>query len=461
MSLYESLDNFIKQIADKDVRERLRDDLAKSKDTEQWYFKNQKELNDYGKIDGVPEKYTPLDERLTKEIGDKDWSKQSDHFKQDISDKLDVDVGELDKAFKERQERLANERGIQERTEEVKNWPWYKKMLASEYAKQRYIKDPERSIFSDKGEWYNKGEDVSDLIYGGAGAIADVIPGVGGTVIGPAVRGLRDVQHKLYDSPYQKDWSDIGKDVGKDLALNVGTDYLPTALTKLGQRVARGGGFDAAAQYSKALKDSEQIGEDLTRFGYDAALDNVDKLSKMTTKDMKKEIGKVQNKNLQNALETAVERNDKGVITSVDKDKVQDVITDFWTSNKPGTVNENWNTFLYKNGEPTPMYKETMNGHSGPWIDQMMRASDASKLEKLGGKGLRTWEKTGDRAAKTLANAGLGVGVAARPSTKPKENEQVKENRWAQGYATFDEKTSPEYKEWFEKNTRIMMGLED
>lgn len=450
----DNLLDFLASYGDKELYNELMDS-----DLYTFVQKHQDDLKEYPGYADI-EKEIPHPKEAVKKAF-KSYENNPDAYIQDQANKLEMSESDVRKWLNDLNEEAKNEQAINERKKEVDNWPWYKKMLASEYAKQRYIKDPESSIFSDKGEWYNKGEDVSDLIYGGAGALADVIPGVGGTVIGPAVRGLRDVQHKVYDSPYQKDWSDIGKDVGKDLALNVGTDYLPTALTKLGQRVARGGGFDAAAQYSKALKDSEQIGEDLTRFGYDTALDNVDKLNKMTTKDMKKEIEKVENKTLKNALETAVERNDKNVITSVDKDKVQDVITDFWTSNKPGTVSENWNTFLYKNGEPTPMYKETMNGHSGPWIDQMMRASDASKLEKLGGKGLRAWEKTGDRAAKTLANAGLGVGVAARPSTKPKENEQVKENRWAKGFATFDEKKSPEYKEWFEKNTRIMMGLED
>lgn len=461
MNLYDKLDDFIKEIGDKEVRERLRDDLAKSKDTEAWYFKNKKELEDYGKIDGVPEKYTPLDERLTKQIGKTDWSKQSEHYKQKVADDLDVDIGELDKAYKERQERIENQKAIQARTEEVKNWPWYKKLLASEYAKERYIKDPETSIFSDKGEWFNKGEDISDLLYGGAGAVADMLPGIGGTLVGPAVRGMRDVQHKLSDSKYQKDWDEIGTDLGKDLALNVGVDYLPTGLTLLGGRIARGGSFEAAAKYSKALEDSEQIGKDLARFGYDAALDNVDKLSKMSTKDMKREMGKVKNDNFKNALETAVERNDKGVITKVDKDKVQDVVTDYWTSNKPGTVSKNWNKFLYKEGEPTQMYKQTMDSHAGPWIDQMMKATDASKLEKVAGRFLRTWEKAGDRVAKTAANAGLGVGYVARPSTKPQESVTNKENRWSKGFATLEEQKTPEYKEWKDEQIRIMMGLED
>lgn len=262
----DNLLDFLASYGDKELYNELMDS-----DLYTFVQKHQDDLKEYPGYADI-EKEIPHPKEAVKKAF-KSYENNPDAYIQDQANKLEMSESDVRRWLNDLNEEAKNEQAINERKKEVDNWPWYKKMLASEYAKQRYIKDPESSIFSDKGEWYNKGEDVSDLIYGGAGALADIIPGVGGTFIGPAVRGLRDVQHKVYDSPYQKDWSDIGKDVGKDLALNVGTDYLPTALTKLGQRVARGGGFDAAAQYSKALKDSEQIGEDLTRFGYDTALD--------------------------------------------------------------------------------------------------------------------------------------------------------------------------------------------
>ena len=124
------------------------------------------------------------------------------------------------------------------REKEVKNWPLWKDVLASDYAKQRYINEPEKSIFSDEGEWYNKGDDVSDLIYGGAGAVADVIPGYG-AFLGPAVRAARDVQHKVTDSPYQKDWSNIGQDALADAAVNAGVEFMPTALLNRGRKFGK------------------------------------------------------------------------------------------------------------------------------------------------------------------------------------------------------------------------------
>jgi hypothetical protein len=95
-------------------------------------------------------------------------------------------------------------------------------MLASDYSKQRYINEPEKSIFSDKGEWFNKGEDVRDVSLGLLGLAGDFVPGVGGVFVGPAARATRDIVHKAENSPYQKDWSEVGRDVVADLGLNYG-----------------------------------------------------------------------------------------------------------------------------------------------------------------------------------------------------------------------------------------------
>lgn len=114
------------------------------------------------------------------------------------------------------------------REREVKDWPWYKNMIASDYSKQRYINEPEKSLFSDEGEWYNKGEDISDVSLGALGLAGDLIPGAG-IVVGPAARAARDVRHKAEDSPYQKDWSSIGTDFVQGAASNAAFEVLPNA----------------------------------------------------------------------------------------------------------------------------------------------------------------------------------------------------------------------------------------
>jgi len=133
--------------------------------------------------------------------------------------------------------------GRKRREKEVKNWPLWRGVIASDYEKQRYINDPKAAIFGEeatpvKEDYLNKGEAFSDLIYGGAGAVADVIPGYG-AFLGPAVRAGRDIQHKVSDSPYQKEWSNIGQDVLSDAAVNAGVEFMPTAILNRGRRFGK------------------------------------------------------------------------------------------------------------------------------------------------------------------------------------------------------------------------------
>jgi hypothetical protein len=391
----------------------------------------------------------------------------SDQYIEDQAKKLDMPVEDVKKYLTALDYEAKNEAAINERKKEVANWPWYKKAIASDYAKERYIKDPESSIFSDKGEWYNKGEDISDLLYGGAGAVADFIPGVGGTVIGPAVRGMRDVQHKLYDSPYQKEWSDIGKDVGGDLLLNVGTDVLPTTLTRYAPRLVKNVKKNNAGEvvdfltdadnYNTMLKRSGEMGDDLRRFGWDENLDNVDNFANLTERDIKRNYDKIKSPELKTAIAEngGVTLNNKGIVTDVDKDKTGDVIMDFWVSNKPGEISEGWNKFLMPDGKFSSEYKNIMDSPAGPYIDKLMKADDISKGAKNFARGERIWENFGDRAAKTIATVGN-----KRPSAEIKENLDKKYERWAKGFATMDEQKSDEYKQWHEQNLRTMLGLE-
>ena len=113
----------------------------------------------------------------------------------------------------------------EERKQEVKDWNLLQNILASDYSKQRYIEDPNASIFGKQGKfnpYSTQGqEELRDVILGGTGAVADLIP-KGGAFIGPIIRGMRDVEHRATDSPYQKEWNQIGADFGKDLSLNLG-----------------------------------------------------------------------------------------------------------------------------------------------------------------------------------------------------------------------------------------------
>jgi len=155
------------------------------------------------------------------------------------------DIADMSKHWEGEKRAREYNAGKIRRTREVKNWPLWRNVIASDYEKQRYINDPKAAIFGEeatpvKEDYLNKGEAFSDLIYGGAGAIGDVLPGWG-VLVGPAIRTARDVQHKATDSPYQKDWTNVAQDAVTDALFNVGTDLLPNfrRFTNMGKRGAK------------------------------------------------------------------------------------------------------------------------------------------------------------------------------------------------------------------------------
>lgn len=125
---------------------------------------------------------------------------------------------------------------------EVKDWGW-RDFIASDYEKQRYLDNPNAAIFGEQAPALGEAPETrvgsaADLATGIAGGIADVAPLPFGAQIwaGPAIRAARDVGHKVSGSPYQKDLSDVGSDIIKDMSFNLGAAFLANA--KRGARIA-------------------------------------------------------------------------------------------------------------------------------------------------------------------------------------------------------------------------------
>lgn len=164
-------------------------------------------------------------------------NKNSDITAEDVNAWFDK-TNEYKEYYK--QER-AKEAGKTRRKREVeKEWSLWNKLISSDYEKQRYIEDPQSAIFGKEAPGF-LGSSVgakADLISGlGAGAVDIVTAPVPplNVVAGPIIRAGRDAAHIAFDSPYQKDVTDVVKDFGTDVAFNAGASVL--ANTRKGARI--------------------------------------------------------------------------------------------------------------------------------------------------------------------------------------------------------------------------------
>lgn len=451
--------------------------------------------------------FKPLSERLSKAFGSSDKEnpfKRSKNeldeiYEKEFSDDVPRDM--FDQALSKQSnywEDFKNERekeaGEIRRENEVKNWGLMRNALASDYEKQRYIKDPSAALFGDEAtpiskDWLGKGEAISDLAYGAAGAVGDAIPGAGGIWVGPAVRGMRDVQHKQTNSDYQKDWSDIGKDITKDALLNVGTDVLPTALTRYGPRVAKfaSRGKLGEGSLSTMMKESNELNKskalvnemnsELDKFGWNPRTNNwnPEKIKEMTDPEIWNAVKKLPNESpLKKQLmeDALIESNAGG--RYIDKKKANEILFDYSISTPAKAEDANFQRFLVR---PDGTYDNRVllslgsNGEK-PWLQEyMLGLNDANQISKGGrrlNKGLDIWTNYGDKVAKELATAGvapelpLPVNVTKRSSSEIKSDESEKNwfknnytRDWLLGFKPDkkDQKSnSPKwqaYKEWY------------
>ena len=423
--------------------------------------------------------FKPLAERLTDAFGSSDKEnpfKRSKNeldeiYKQDFSD--DVSREQFDKAleqqsnywedYKKERERDA---GVYRRELEVKNWSkqpegWYRNLLASDYEKQKYIHEPEKSIFGNEAPMLGDAPEVrlgsmADLGVGAAGAVADVVPTpyMTQTWLGPAIRGARDVAH-YYGSDYKKDLGQIASDVGSDFVFNVGTDIMPTAILKRGARTAKNAKkaesvvrsqLTKADNYLQAKRAVENVDAGVNIFGhndwnttYKIAGDPIEwmkEVEKLPEGPMKQELA-----GLKNAT----------------REKKMEALTN-WQSMQGAT-----SPYLYKelpSGEKVVKPYFQMN-LSKPQLEHMETVvkgdlKNASRTTRaLAGIG-EGWKKFGESGVKSVKT---GTGRGTKPNyDEEKQKEWFKQNYtrdWLLGFKPYPKEqqmNSPKwqaYKEWY------------
>jgi len=191
--------------------------------------------------------FKPLPERLRNSFKEFNFA-PSDAWKQQIyqSEYKDVPRDEFERVLsnmkKYYDEEIARQDSIgarKQREREVKKWPLWRDILASDYAKQRYIEEPETALIGEQAPSLGKAPNTrwgagADLAAGTVGTAADFVPPA--WWVGPLVRTGRDVGYLASNSKYSKDVNDIAKERIADLGINMGARFLANA--RKGQRIA-------------------------------------------------------------------------------------------------------------------------------------------------------------------------------------------------------------------------------
>lgn len=192
--------------------------------------------------------------------------------------KLGVNIDDLKKTLGELQKEKEYFEGRERRKKEVKEG--FKWNFASDWAKQRYIDTPEKSYWNNPELSVEHIPDVADAAAGFVAGMADFIPGLGGTVIGPSIRAARNAAEG-------QNAGDVIKNLGIDLGANAGVDYLPTMILNNARKVAKKGAtqVEQYADYMNQINNSEQALKEM-----DKALKNIDmsKINKLDTKEISK-----------------------------------------------------------------------------------------------------------------------------------------------------------------------------
>lgn len=355
--------------------------------------------------------------------------------------KLGIPSDEFREQFKTVKNRIDTEKGRERRAKEIEEMKWYdpQNWATSDYEKQRYINDPDASIIGKEGngKWYNKGEAISDLAYGVAGGVADLLPGAGGMVIGPSIRGARDIQHKVTDSKYQKDDGDIAGDFGKDFFVNVGSDLLPTTLTRYMPRAvkfARRGkpntGITKFAQdvyTNKVTREKvNQMNDELESFGWNLNSKNFNEGQIYDTPDIQliDQIKSLpENSILRKQLEKDAIITSRAGIEHIDREAMTSTLADFATSTPKKNELANFEKLrtnpdgFHKNIQLELMLNEEGNKqHILDYMLEQNKAANVSKNAKRGSKLLEGWENYGDRINKSLATMGIGKDIPMLPT---------------------------------------------
>ena len=255
MASLNKIDTFLNDLAERgiigpEVFNEAKKDAKELGDDQKWVakwaptFKNDRMAANLYYQSGI-EKLGPLSERLRKSFGGdfnppENWKQLiwEKEFSDIPRERFEETLKTLQKYKEEEIKTRDEEAGKVRRAREVKEWPLWRDLMTSDYEKERYIQDPKSATFGKEAPGFigSSAGSKADLATGAVGLAGDLVPGAG-ALIGPTIRTVgRDIiGHKLSDSPYQKDWSQIGTGALVDYGANLAAWRFANA-----RRMARG-----------------------------------------------------------------------------------------------------------------------------------------------------------------------------------------------------------------------------
>lgn len=230
----------------------------------------------------IRNKFKPLPERILSKVGSSDKTNPFDKpktylhdlYKSDFTDVPEETFFETVSKMKdywddERKEREKTAGEFRRKKEIEKEWSFPQNAFTSEYAKERYIHNPESSLFGKEAPELGKAPKTrtgatADFLAGTAGAVADIVPTPirSDVWLGPAIRTARD--YAYYDTEYGKPVDQIVQERAKDLGANAAVSFLPNfrsqmRMTKSAASGAISKALEIEGKYKAFTKDAKSV----------------------------------------------------------------------------------------------------------------------------------------------------------------------------------------------------------
>lgn len=397
--------------------EELYKKLMSAKDVDQFIEQNIGELR---KVTGWAEIEKPTKSNIEQILANMNkFNELPDVYKQEMAKKLGIDYDTFTEDLAKINKSIEYQEGRKRREKEISEAgflsPW---TLASDYSKQRYIDDPNTSMFGKEGSfnpYSTEGQkEIQDFILGATGAVGDAIPGIGGVVLGPTARAVRAGMNDNLSA------GDIVADVGT----NVGTSFLPTLVLNKGKKLLT----NAKGEMGSIGRGIEDVQEALTT---DAELEAI-------------------KKGLDIGYEGAthgLKKSEKWVKTLPDspfKEEMKRLIKQGVSEKELiGTI-ESWQRVM---GDDFKYFANKNLSKEAKALEGSLKDVAYSKATRPDIEG--PWSKLAYMIGKSYPTVGEAtvkdVATAKGRGTKP---EPDKYERWRKGYVTIDELKSQEYNDW-------------